>query len=309
MAATFLYNMARMTVTGTPGTGTITLNAAVSSFLTFAQAGVPDGTRVAYTIEDGANREKGEGVYTSSGTTLTRATIRNSTNSNAAISATSAAQVLIDPAATDILNKTGDTMTGKLTTLATATGAAGFNVPHGTAPTSPVDGDVWTTSAGGLYARINGVTVGPYAAGSASFSQVQTSGSISGGTTNVVFTSINSEDIKVVFNNVATSGSTTAQISISIDNGSTYTTTPISFVTAGILNTGGAYGNATFSGLKAGWVQGLVGGMTTVVGKDGGLSGGVVLTFNAGAQVNAIKITLTGGATFSSGTILLFGRG
>jgi hypothetical protein len=33
-------------------------------------------------------------------------------------------------------------------------------VPHGTAPTSPVDGDVWTTTAG-LYVRINGVTVGP----------------------------------------------------------------------------------------------------------------------------------------------------
>lgn len=52
----------------------------------------------------------------------------------------------------------GGTMTGKLNTLAPATGGAGLNIPHGTAPTAPVDGDIWTTSAFGVYARINGVT-------------------------------------------------------------------------------------------------------------------------------------------------------
>ena len=51
----------------------------------------------------------------------------------------------------------------KLTTLASATGGAGLNVPAGTAPTSPVNGDVWTTTAG-LFARINGATVGPFSA-------------------------------------------------------------------------------------------------------------------------------------------------
>lgn len=64
---------------------------------------------------------------------------------------------------------------GLLTTVATALGGAGFNVPHGTAPTSPNNGDVWTTTAG-LYARINGATVGPLAAATApggSTTQVQ----------------------------------------------------------------------------------------------------------------------------------------
>ncbi len=37
---------------------------------------------------------------------------------------------------------------------------ASVNLPHGTAPTAPVDGDLWTTTAG-LFVRINGVTVGP----------------------------------------------------------------------------------------------------------------------------------------------------
>jgi hypothetical protein len=36
----------------------------------------------------------------------------------------------------------------------------GMRLP-GSAPAAPVDGDVWITSAG-LYARINGVTVGPF---------------------------------------------------------------------------------------------------------------------------------------------------
>jgi len=53
----------------------------------------------------------------------------------------------------------------KLSTVASSTGNAGINIPHGSAPTSPVDGDVWTTSAG-VYAQINGVTVGPLGTGS-----------------------------------------------------------------------------------------------------------------------------------------------
>lgn len=52
---------------------------------------------------------------------------------------------------------TGGTLTSLLTTVASATGAAGLNVPHGVAPTAPVNGDVWTTTTA-VFARINGVT-------------------------------------------------------------------------------------------------------------------------------------------------------
>jgi len=51
----------------------------------------------------------------------------------------------------------GGTMTGGLTTVASATGGAGLNVPHGTAPTSPVNGDIWTTPTDALV-RLGGVT-------------------------------------------------------------------------------------------------------------------------------------------------------
>lgn len=50
--------------------------------------------------------------------------------------------------------------TSALTLAAGTTGVSSLNVPHGSAPSSPVNGDIWTTTAG-LYVRINGVTVGP----------------------------------------------------------------------------------------------------------------------------------------------------
>jgi len=55
----------------------------------------------------------------------------------------------------------GDVKTaGEILGSASTTTRASVNLPHGTAPTSPVDGDIWTTSAG-LFVRINGTTIGP----------------------------------------------------------------------------------------------------------------------------------------------------
>ncbi len=47
-----------------------------------------------------------------------------------------------------------------LITTASTTTVSGLRLPHGSAPTSPVNGDVWTTTAG-LFVQINGSTVGP----------------------------------------------------------------------------------------------------------------------------------------------------
>lgn len=46
---------------------------------------------------------------------------------------------------------------GLLLTALSATGGAGFRLPHGAAPTTPVNGDMWSTTAG-LFIYINGVT-------------------------------------------------------------------------------------------------------------------------------------------------------
>lgn len=96
-----LYNLARMT-TATTGTGTITLGSAVAGFLSFVSAGISDGDVITYAIQDGSNSEIGRGTYTASGTTLTRSVLK-STNSNALISLSGAAQVFITPAAEDLL--------------------------------------------------------------------------------------------------------------------------------------------------------------------------------------------------------------
>ena len=67
------------------------------------------------------------------------------------------------------VNKAGDVMLGKLTMLTSTVTTAGINLPQGSAPTSPVNGDVWTTLSG-IFVRINGLTIGPLAgANSTSF--------------------------------------------------------------------------------------------------------------------------------------------
>lgn len=53
---------------------------------------------------------------------------------------------------------TGGTMLGKLVTAAPTASRAGLNLPPGTAPSSPIDGDLWTTTSA-IFARINGATV------------------------------------------------------------------------------------------------------------------------------------------------------
>lgn len=109
MARAKLFNGARMT-TATTGTGTITLGSAVSGFLTFAQAGIANGDKVSYSIKDGVQLEMGRGVYTSSGTTLTRSVLK-STNSNSAITLSGAAEVMITALAEDVLGEFIDVST------------------------------------------------------------------------------------------------------------------------------------------------------------------------------------------------------
>lgn len=64
---------------------------------------------------------------------------------------------------TSVGTLTSLTLSGLLTTVASATGSAGITLPHGAAPTTPTNGDLWTTTTG-LFARINGSTVGPFGA-------------------------------------------------------------------------------------------------------------------------------------------------
>ncbi len=69
-----------------------------------------------------------------------------------------------------VLTTCGDKSTsfaGIAKTIASTTAGAGLNIPPGVAPTSPNNGDCWTTSLG-LYCQIAGSTVGPYGTGGGS---------------------------------------------------------------------------------------------------------------------------------------------
>jgi hypothetical protein len=68
----------------TTGTGTYTLAGAKDGYQAFSAIG--DGNTTYYVATDGTNWETGQGVYTASGTTLTRASILSSSNSNSAVS-------------------------------------------------------------------------------------------------------------------------------------------------------------------------------------------------------------------------------
>jgi hypothetical protein len=52
----------------------------------------------------------------------------------------------------------GGTLTGELVTVASTTATAGLNLPHGVAPSAPVNGDLWTTPTS-VFARVNGTTI------------------------------------------------------------------------------------------------------------------------------------------------------
>ena len=139
---------------------------------------------------------------------------------------------------TDALPLAGGTMTGKLNTFVSTSATAGLNLGAGTAPTTPVNGDLWATTAG-VYARINSSTLGPFGTGNGSVTSITatspltggtitTTGSIGIGQANSTTNGYLSSGDWTTFNNKVSSQWTTSGSSISYSTGSVGigTTTP-----------------------------------------------------------------------------------
>ena len=185
----------------------------------------------------------------------------------------------------------GATFTGLVTTPAATTTTAGLNVPHGAAPTTPINGDVWTTTSG-LFARINAGTqqFAPLGSNNTFSNASSTYGSSTAtGTINVASGATISGSTKTV--NIGTggvSGSTTT-ITIGSSNGGTTTFN-------GTLNAGGNVSLGTFTGA------------TSVSVANGATTTGLTKTVNIGTGGLAGSTSnITIGSTTGTSTTTLQG--
>jgi hypothetical protein len=148
--------------TTTTGTGTITLAGAVSGFQAFSAIG--DGNTTYYTIAGGSEWEVGVGTYTSSGTTLSRDVILESSNAGSAVNfsagvkdvfVTYPAERSVEAVGSGVRSDTGSVYINK-TTMTQDTvidsGENGFAV----GPLTVASGVSFTVTAGQTFYEIGG---------------------------------------------------------------------------------------------------------------------------------------------------------
>ena len=156
----------------------------------------------------------------------------------------------------------GATFTGLVATPASSTSSAGFRLPHGTAPTTPVNGDMYTTTSA-LFVRINSTTQQvPFLGNNNAFTS--SSGSYSTGTgtgtVNLASGSTLSGNTKSV--NIGTAGQAGSTTAIIVGSAAGASTTTLQGTTNGV--TVAADTNSTALATTA-YVVGQAGSATPLV--------------------------------------------
>jgi len=131
---------------GSGGSGTVTASPqnAIPFYSSAGSSTVVSGLTI---VNNGVLVTNGSGVPSEATTLPAALTIPNA--------------ALTSPTLSGAISIAAASYTGKQTFLTSTAGSASINIPAGVAPTSPVNGDVWVTSAG-FFGRANGVTEGPY---------------------------------------------------------------------------------------------------------------------------------------------------
>jgi hypothetical protein len=219
--------------TTTTGTGTVTLAGAVAGYQSFSAIG--NGNTTYYCITDGTNWETGLGTYTSSGTTLSRTTVLESSNAGSLVNFPAGTKnvFVTYPASQAVLLTGTQTLTNKTLTSPTISGTPVMGASVITSGTSVSSAAVYTASISGTTMTVTAVTSGTIqigqvisgtgvtagtqitalgtgtgSTGTYTVSASQTVASTTISTVSIDFTSIPSwvKRITVMFNGVSTNG-------------------------------------------------------------------------------------------------------
>ena len=183
------------------------------------------------------------------------------------------------------------TFSGEVILPAATTGTASINIPHGSAPTSPVNGDLWTTTSG-VFARVNGATQQVGGVTVTSWTPVITFATP--GNLSVSYSAQNGETLKIA----GTSQSVCIAFFNLTSSAFTFTTASGNFQVTGLSPAA----NGTWSGSAAG-ATALQSGWTGLGGSSNRatpyLGSTTAIQFDIGNSNNASAATT---ATFTSGT-------
>lgn len=204
-----------------------------------------------------------------------------------------------------LLNILNATLTGLLLTAASTASSAGVRLPQGTAPASPSNGDVWTTSTG-IYARIQGVTYRLLGAPTV----LQTVATTSGTAATFSGLSLNYSRLIFAFSGVSHSNVSAQNLQIQVSADGVSWSTAAALLNT-VVNTTFVQGNVEFdlyTLTQTTLTSALVPTVTAVPTSPSAflISAPVAALVNVTGGMDYVRFVWSGGATYDAGSITCY---